>query len=177
MKVLLDGQNYDLVLKVGNKEFRAHRDILRARSRVFESILSHDMMEKNNGILEVPDCDSQAMEIFLSYVYCGNVESLNESNMFGLHYIADKYEMVALKEECSEFIKKSLSLTNVCEIILLAMNHSDSNLLEYAKDYYGSNMADIMCTENWRYFQKDNLDLAHELRIRSLEKFPNARMY
>lgn len=174
-KVLLEGQNHDLILKVGNKELRAHRDILRARSKVFESMLSHNMIEKNNGIVDVPDCDPQAMEQFLSYLYCGKVETLNQSNMFGLYYIADKYEMLALKEECCEFIKKSLSLTNTCKTIQLALSHSDSNLLEYATDYFGSNMLDIMRTDDWQCFLKDNFTLGNELIIKCVEKLKNIR--
>lgn len=168
--MLLEGENHDLILKVGNTEFRAHRDILRARSKVFQSMLNHDTIEKNSGIVDVPDCDPQAMELFLSYIYCGKVETLNESNMFGLYYMADKYEMLALKEECSEFIKKSLSTTNTCKAIQLALSHNDSNLLKFATGYFESNMTDIMRTDDWQYFLKNNFTLGNELVIKCVEK-------
>lgn len=173
--MLLEGENHDLILKVGNTEFRAHRDILRARSKVFESMLSHNTMEKNSGIVDVPDCDPQAMELFLSYMYCGKVETLNQSNMFELYYIADKYEMLALKEECSEFIKKSLSTTNTCKAIQLALSHNDYNLLNYAKGYFESNMTDIMRTDDWQCFLKNNFTLGNELVIKCVEKHKKAK--
>lgn len=168
-KVLLGGQNYDLILKVGDKELQAHRDILRARSHVFESMLSHDMMEKNSGVIDVPDCDPHAMEVFLLYVYCGKVEIL-EDNMLGLYYIADKYEMEGLKNECRIVIKKSLSHTNICEVIQLALNHSDSNLLEHITEYFCDNVLDIMYTVEWQAFMKDNTTVANELTIKSFKK-------
>lgn len=169
-KVLLEGQNHDLILKVGDKELRAHQDVLKARSQIFDSMLSHDMIEKNSGVINIPDCDPQAMELFLSYIYCGKVEMLNESNMFGLYYIADKYDKEDLKEECCEFIKKSLSPTNTCKTILLALNHSDTNLLECTTDYFSNNLQDIMQTEEWQSFLKDNFTLGNELLFESIKK-------
>lgn len=90
---MLEGLDHDLILKVGDKELRAHRDVLRARSQVLKSMLSCDMKEKHSGIIDIPDCDPLAMEQFLSYVYSGKVETLDQTNMLNLYYIADKYDM------------------------------------------------------------------------------------
>lgn len=169
-KVLLEGRNHDLILKVGNKELRAHQDILRARSHVFDSMLSHDMKEKNSGIIDIPDCDPQAMELFLLYVYCGKVETLDQSTMFGLYYIADKYDLKDLKIECCDFIKKSLSATNTCDAIQLALNHCDTALLESVKEYFMSNVLEIMRTVEWQIFLKDNTIVGNELLMKSFEK-------
>ena len=172
-KVLLEGKNHDLVIKIGDKELKAHRDILRARSRVFESMLNHNMSEKNSGVIEVADCDQQAMEQFLSYVYCGKVETLDQSNMLDLYYIADKYDMKCLKEGCNDFIKKSLSITNVCEVLQLAMNHRDNGSLESASAYFVDHVLDIMRTAEWQSFLKDNSTVGNELLIKAFEKLKN----
>lgn len=168
--MLLDGLDHNLILKVGDKELRAHRDILRIRSRVFESMLTHDMMENNSGVIDIPDCDPQAMEQFLTYVYSGKVDTLDQSNMLGLYYIADKYESERLKEECCNFIKKSLTPTNFCNVIQLALNHSDSSLLDYATEYFLSNVLDILHTVEWQHFLKNNSTVANELFIKSHKK-------
>lgn len=169
-RVLLDGFDHNLILKVGEKELRAHRDILRIRSKVFESMLTHDTMESNSGIVNIPDCDPQAMEQFLIYVYSGKVDTLDQSNMLGLYYIADKYESKSLKEECCNYIKKSLSPTNFCDVIQLALNHSDSNLLEYTTEYFLNNVLDILQTVEWQCFLKNNSTVANELFIKSHKK-------
>ena len=168
--MLLDGLNHDLILKVGDKELRAHKDVLRARSQVFNSMLSHDMKEKNSSVIDIPDCDPLAMQQFLLYIYCGKVDTLEESNMFNLYYIADKYDMKELKKECSAFMKKALSTSNICEIIQFALNHTDFSLLECATDYFKNNMLDIMRTLEWQSFLKDNSTAANELLIKSIEK-------
>ena len=166
----LEGYDHDLILKVDDREFRVHKNVLKARSRVFKSMLSYDMVEKNNGVVNIPDCDQQSMEQFLIYVYSGKVESIDQSNMIGLYYISDKYEMKDLKEECSNFIKKSLCTTNVCEVIQLAMNHSDSHLLDSATKYFTNDMLDILRTVEWQIFLKNNSTVANELLIKSCEK-------
>ena len=133
-------------------------------------MLSHDMLEKNSGVVDIPDCDSKAVEQFLFYIYSGKVESLDQNNASGLYYISDKYEMADLKEECSNFIKKSLCISNVCDVIQLAMNHSDSYLLDLASEYFTNNMLDILRTVEWQKFMKNNSTVANELIIKSCEK-------
>lgn len=133
------------------------------------------MKEKNSGVIDVPDCDPQAMELFLSYVYCGEVEDLDQSNMLGLYYISDKYDMQGLKDDCCKFIKKSLSTTNICDVIQMAMNHSDSDLLEYATEYFMENTLDIMVTVEWQSFLLKNSTLGNELLIKSFRKVKNIK--
>lgn len=44
------------------------------------------MIEKNSGVIDMPDYDPQAVELFLLYMYCGKVKMLNENNVLGLYY-------------------------------------------------------------------------------------------
>lgn len=166
-KALLDGSNHDLILKVGDKELRAHRDILKARSRVFESMLNHDMAEKRSSIINISDCDPESMEQFLSYMYCGKVERLDHDNIFELYYISDKYEVEGLKTECQRFIQQSLSPTNVFEVIQLAVKHNDSILWENLALYVVTNMKDIFQSEKWQSLKKNNSIVANELLMKS----------
>ena len=172
-EMLFNGLNHDLILKVGGKEIKAHRDVLRARSQVFMSMLDHDMKEKNSGIIDIPDCDAEAMEQFLYYIYTGKIDSLDQSNMLKLYYIADKYDMKGLKRKCCAFIKKSLSNVNVFEVIQLALNHSDTDLLEHATEHFIDNTQDIMLTVEWQIFMKDNTTVANELLLKSFAKLKN----
>lgn len=168
--MLRNGQGHNLTFNVKGKNFLAHQDILRARSEVFCSMLSHDMQEKKSDVIEVPDCDPQAFEQLLCYVYTGKTETLDENNMFGLYYAADKYNLAHLKEKCGELIKKSLSLTNVCEAIALASKHSDEELLNCAINYFTNNADDIFPTVEWQLFLKENSTIANELIIKSFKK-------
>lgn len=173
-KMFLEGQNPDIIVRVGDRNFSAHRNILMARSPVFQCMLSHDMLEKNSGVINVQDCDPQAMEQFLLYIYCGEIENLDESNMLGLYYAADKYEMWSLKDECCEFIKKSVSPENICNILPLAIDHDDSDLLEHVIEYFCKNSQNILHTAEWKSFTKSYFETASELLFEFIEKLKDA---
>lgn len=166
---LISGEGHNLTFSVGNKKFRAHQDILRARSEVFRSMLSHDMVEKNSGVVDVPDCDPRAFEQFLFYIYTGKIETIDENNVFDLYYLADKYMRAHLKEECSKFIMKSLSVTNVCNAIECATKHSDATLLDSAMIYFFCYVDNILVTEEWKLFMAENPTVANELFIKSVK--------
>lgn len=141
-----------------------------ARSPVFEAMLSHDMTEKNKGFIDVPDCDPEVMEEFLIYVYSGKVDQWNQDNAVGLYYLADKYNMLLLKEECTKFIKKSLTPIVICDVIQLALKHSDFDMLECATEYFGKHLSDILPTLGWMSFMTSNAAAANELLIKATKK-------
>lgn len=170
-KLIINGKHHDLTLKVADREFRVHQDILMARSPVFEAMLSHEMTEKNEGVIDVPDCDPEAMEQFLLYMYCGKVEKWNTDIAIGLYYLADKYNMTPLKEKCSEFIKGSLSISVVCDVIQLAFNHSDSDMLECATEYFLNHTSEILPSVGWMSFLNSNSVAANELFIKASKKW------
>ena len=174
-EMLLHGTNYDVILKVCDIELKVHKDVLSARSHVFKSMLSSDMKEKNSGIIYIPDCDPEAMKQFLCYIYTGKVESLEERNMLDLYYIADKYDMKGLRGKCCAFIKRSISFTNICDVLELALNHTDSSLLEHATEFFIENALDIMRTAEWQIFMKDKSTVANELTIKAFEKVKNTK--
>lgn len=173
--MLLNGQDHNLTFNVRDKEFRAHQDILRARSEVFRSMLSHDMLEKNSGVINVPDCDPEAFEQLLCYTYTGKVETLDANNMFELYYAADKYNLAHLREQCCKIIKKSFTVSNVCKALELASKHSDECLLESAMSYFFSNVDDILPTVEWQLFMRENSTVANELFIKSLKRVRGTR--
>lgn len=168
--VLLNGEDHNITFNVKDKKFRAHRDILCARSEVFRSELNLDVIKKNNGIIDVLDCDPLDFKQFLFYIYTGNVETLNENNMFGLYYIANKYKTDHLKDMCCSFIKKSLAIGNVCAVIEFASKYSDASLLACASSYFIDNLEEIIPTAEFQLCMKENSTVVNELFIKSLKK-------
>lgn len=168
--VLLKGEDHNVTFNVTDKKFRAHQDILRARSEVFRSMLRHDMLEKNSGVINEPDCDPEAFEQLLHYIYTGKLERLDTNIMFSLYYAADKHNLEHLKEECCMFIKKSLSTTNVCDVLELASKHCDKNLLNFTTSYFFRNINIILTTLEWESFMKENTSIVNELLLKALKK-------
>lgn len=174
-ELYLSGPNYDLTLKVAGKKFRAHRNILMARSKVFQAMLSHDSLEKKSGVVHIPDCGPKAMEQFLFYIYSGKVHNLNQDCMLGLYYAADKYDVALLKENCAEFIKKSLSPSNISDVIQFALDHNDAGMLQFATEYFVDHTSEILPTVEWMRFMKLNFIAANELLIKASKKWDCAK--
>lgn len=167
--LLISNKDSDLTIKVKGREFNVHRIILRARSSVFDSMLSHDLKENKEGVITIEDCEPDIFEEFLHFVYSGEIQNINSGNVCGLYYAADKYNIQYLKKICVNFLIESFSVENICEIICLATKHSETNLLKCATDYFAENLDEILITCTWLQFMKDNPVKANELYIKSLK--------
>lgn len=64
----------DITLKVGDKEFCAHRVILSACSDYFCAMFTGDMEESNKSVVELHGLDSDTMEFILDFVYTESIQ-------------------------------------------------------------------------------------------------------
>jgi len=62
----------DIIVIAGGREFPAHRNILAARSPVFQRLLSTNMSEASTGKIEVSDVDARTMADFMLFIYTGS---------------------------------------------------------------------------------------------------------
>lgn len=168
-ELFLGGKYSDVLIKVKDREFKVHKVILTARSTVFDRMFSHDLSETNSGIVPIEDCEPAAFEEFLFFVYTGKTQNLSSNNACELYYVADKYDLMEMKEECISFLKKSLSIETICDVICLSKKCNESELLDLAVTYFARNMEEIIATNNWLLFMKENPVEANELSIKALK--------
>lgn len=164
--LFLKQENCDVVLRVKGQEFPAHKAILIARSPVFASMFRYDMKEKQTGIVDIEDCDPSSFSDFLCFLYCEEVNNLSEENVYSLFTAADKYGVPDLKEKCTEFMKEYLSIDTFCEIITLALQHSETELINFANDFFVKNAPKIVRTVKWQSFLIENPVQSNELFIK-----------
>jgi speckle-type POZ protein len=131
-------ENEDLVdfkLKTNDNEvLSAHKVILAARSPVFYGMVTSEMKEAKEGVAEVPDFDSKIMKEVLRFIYCNEVENLEEI-ADELIVAADKYQIEQLKSLCIENLIEETDAENVCQMILLSQRVSNAtNLFESCLD-------------------------------------------
>ena len=70
--LLRDGDHSDVTLVVaGGREFKAHKNILSARSPVFAKMFKHGMSESISNRVTITDIAPDTMEDLLAYVYTG----------------------------------------------------------------------------------------------------------
>lgn len=168
--MFLNGEESDVIIKVKDSEFRAHKCILRARSPVFYSMFNHDMAEKKNNSIEITDCDPEAVKIFLLYLYNGRVQDSSPTTTFHLYKLADKYDVEDLKLICTQFIQRNLSIDTICDAVEHALLYSEANLLKSAIKFFTKNFKKIILTVKWQTFLGRNPVAANELLIKAFHE-------
>ncbi|GFU74209.1 TD and POZ domain-containing protein 5 [Trichonephila clavipes] len=118
----------DTKLVTKTKSFLAHKCILSARSPVFKAMFNNDMRERNSECVNIEDLDEDTVQRMLLYMYTATLPDLQWDSACDLYTASDKYEILSLKNECSSFLKDSLSPANACNLLILADMYQDEDL-------------------------------------------------
>lgn len=125
LKKLYESKKHaDLTIKgSGTGEIKAHKSILVARSEVFDRMLSHDMDEKESGIIHIKDLSIDVIKGLLHYIYCedryGEIPKLAQIDI-NLYHAAEKYQLDELKTICLKSIYARLDIRNALEVLSFA---------------------------------------------------------
>ncbi|ESO05924.1 hypothetical protein HELRODRAFT_93853 [Helobdella robusta] len=150
MGQLFERSNFsDFTLCVGERMFHVHKAILAARSAVFNAMFEHEMKERKQNKVDVPDVDPEAMAELLRYIYTGKAPNLNKMADY-LLAVADKYALDRLKVMCEEALCNSLTVETVSDVFVLADLHSADQLKTHAIDFINSHATDVMDTNGWK---------------------------
>ncbi|XP_055934690.1 speckle-type POZ protein-like B [Argiope bruennichi] len=155
----------DVVLKCGDVSIPAHKNILSVRSPVFEAMFSNPMKESHKNEVSVIDIDETTVRNLLIYIYTGTISDLTDSSAADLLFAADKYQLQDLKTLCCGFLKNTMSLQNVLNILVLGELHAD-DLKSFAIEYICNkctNFSTIEELEEWKTLRKDRPALAMDV--------------
>lgn len=125
LKNLYDTKDHaDLIIKgSGTGKIKAHKTVLVASSEVFNRMLTHDMDEKESGIIHIKDLSLNVIEGLLYYIYCedryGEIPKLDEIDI-NLYHAAEKYQFDELKILCLKSIYARLEYGNALEVLTFA---------------------------------------------------------
>ena len=106
----------------------AHKFLLSISSPVFEAMFYGELAETRDSI-ELPDCEYDCLLELFRYMYSDEV-NLSGSNVMGVLYLAKKYMVPSLAEECSEYLQKNLEAVNVFSILPSAQKYEENDLVE-----------------------------------------------
>lgn len=125
-------------------------------------MLHSDMLEGKTGRVDIKDIDATVFQQFLKSLYTGMLPSLTVDSAMQLYQVSDKYAVDTMKKQCAEYLIDNLSLTNSCDILLLADQCSDLDLKKSVVDYILKEEVPIVA-ENWFEVCKENPVLANEV--------------
>ena len=139
----------------------AHKYILAISSSVFFAMFYGEMAEPGDTI-ELPDCDSESFLELLRFVYYDEVK-LTGSNVIRILYLAKKYIIPSLSDECTKFLRENLNATNVFTVLPRACIYEEATLIEECWEMVDENAEEAMNSEAF-------LDISHEMLCSFLER-------
>ena len=89
----------------------AHKIVLSICSPVFFAMFNRELSKKSDTI-DLPDCEYEGVLEMLRYMYSGEVE-LKEGNVMLVLYVAKKYILPSLADECVDFLIRNLDVEDI----------------------------------------------------------------
>ncbi|XP_044732399.1 BTB/POZ domain-containing protein 2-like isoform X2 [Chrysoperla carnea] len=131
-----------------NKEHRipVHKLVLAAASDVLEALFFGALAIESNEI-EIPDVEPQAFLAFLEFIYSEEAKIDHETVMATI-YVANKYNVPALKKYCVKFLKDNLDCENAVLLLKQATFFDEPELAESCSDFIDKNTINILAVEN-----------------------------
>lgn len=106
----------------------AHKYVLSIGSPVFYKMFYGDLAEASNSV-EVVDADSNSLLELLRFLYSDET-NLTAGCVLQVMYLAEKYMVTGLLDECSEFLKNEIDAENAFEVLTQCEHFRDTEELE-----------------------------------------------
>ncbi|CAL4941929.1 unnamed protein product [Urochloa decumbens] len=170
--LLLSGEGADVRFVVDDKEFKAHRCILAARSPVFQAQFFGPMQEGAQGLqsaVEITDIKPNVFRNLLSFIYTGSLRErmvLDDIvNMAQYLFVAaDKYNVGRLKIMCEECLCRNFDVRTVTTTLALADRHGSPMLKKKSIEFLKRpGVMDVISSEDFEHLMKISPSLAKEL--------------
>lgn len=169
----------DIILKVGSSTFYGHKFVLAKSSDVFCTMLyeknwSHDMKIEVD-LEETAECQA-VFDKFLRYLYTAEV-AIGDSTAVGILCLADKYNVISLKELCTKYMCRNSRSPHVHSALKWypwAKLLNLEVLLKQCSKTIAWNYGDIMTSTEWLgmeleflcdFLQSSELIVANEISI------------
>ncbi|XP_078380553.1 BTB/POZ domain-containing protein 6-like [Oculina patagonica] len=150
----------------------AHKLLLSICSPVFFAMFCGEMAETKEHI-DLPDCEYEGMLELLRYIYTDEV-CLNGNNVMQVLYLAEKYMIRSLTDECAGYIGKNLDLSNVFCVLKHAQWYENKDLLCHCWDLIDKETEEALKSNDFPSMERSFLNQLVErdtLSIREVELF------
>jgi len=118
--VFRSGQGSDMNLVVGGQKLQVHKTILMARFPYLAKMMESGMKESHSTEIEIKEDDVAAFSDIIRYVYCDLLPKDLKNDAIKLLPLADKYQLLELKEACEVELEKNLAPSNICQVLIVS---------------------------------------------------------
>lgn len=170
------GNDADVTLSIVNendtRKFKAHKLILKSRSKYFKAMFDSSFEEASSDEIEIRDVDGNLFEKFLEFLYSGEPPKDVDQIAFDLLKIADRFELPSLVDCCAAAICCILNKDNVIDAIHLADKHDIDYLKCPAIDSFKRFLKQLSGRDDLRKTEKyEQLKSCPELLLELLSAF------
>ena len=110
------------------KTIPAHKLVLAISSPVFYAMFFGELAETTNSI-NPSDCEYPSLLELFRFIYSDEV-NLNADNVMHVLYLAKKYMLPSLADQCTDFLGKNLDASNVFHVLPDAQTYEEKNLVD-----------------------------------------------
>lgn len=139
-----------------------HRNILAARSEVFDAMMEHNMMEAEKGEVVINDFDLETVKAMILHIYTGEAK-YTEDNAEQLIRTADKYQLYGLKKKIEDGLIKEVKVENAINMFVLGDAVHADKLRDVSKKVIVRNAVAIVKIDGWKEALGRFPDLAMEI--------------
>ena len=140
----------DVILKVAEREIKAHRVVLAAVSPYFNAMFTSDLVESKQEVINLTDLDPLAVQMVVEFAYVARV-NITVDNVQSLLNVASLLQVETLVEKCCYFLEHELHPSNCLGIRRFAHSHGCLSLSKIAYDYAMRNFNQV--TQLEEFFQ------------------------
>ena len=147
------GQMSDIIFIVGTQNFKAHKNILSARSQVFAEMFEFNGNASSIKSLKIEDCEPEVFEAMLRFLYTDQIQE-TEDVAKKLLPVAKKYQVKLLQHKCQEILLNYISTENCAELFMLADMQEALLLKNEALDYFRHRPEEVIKTAGWKILRE-----------------------
>jgi hypothetical protein len=165
--ILDDEESSDFLIVSDNKEFKCHKNILKARSKVFKNMLvkDHAFQESSSNSLILKDVSDEAVEEMLNHVYSGKIPDDQTVLTDDLLKLADMYQLDSLKDACIGNMIDGLEVENCISVYIMIdrLLPEEAEERKIVKLFMVCKILKVVETDNWNKLATTFPNLVTEL--------------
>lgn len=150
--LLVDAGHTEVTMKSAEGiEFRAHKNVLAARSEVLKAHFEHNMKENITNVVET-QWETDVLKNVLTFVYTDKVPQVDAPDK--LLAAADYYQLMGLKSLCVEALYNKLTVENAIDTLQIAELYSSNSLTQSTLEFIKNGRAQLAIkTQGWANIQ------------------------
>ncbi|XP_063904338.1 BTB/POZ domain-containing protein 9-like isoform X3 [Zophobas morio] len=146
----------DIQLILPDKTIHAHKIVLAARCKYFESLLMKDPKQVEITLRNVP---SKAFETILYYIYTGSIviASEDENDISDILQLAHEYSLKTLEKSINEKMNSIVNLSNVCSLLNKANAHDMDELRQICHTFIDEHVSQTLEYDFFNVFTQKSI--------------------